>query len=270
MGSVKPGATRRSVQKTAQDDGGLGQVRHVTRVKRQPGGKLLPNAAGQSVNTRTDPGGRLRRELTDAEWQLIKNSLAAVGKDADQLTLPMFKGKPLLRTALPIIAEEHVLVARWVKQAPMVKQTAAQMQETLRIATGLLERLTERSNYDWVIPRFRQMCIEASQAPPELLVQLKDFIAGLEGALEVMAVIEPFDSRRRKNALKVHTEFWRGLTYLWKSFEPNAGRSKRRHLQRFLFDCSKPFFPDVTESKIAAFVDHYFQRPARRSHHLDL
>ena len=50
--------------------------------------------------------------LKDAQWQLVKDSLAAVGKDADQLTAPTIKGEPLLRKALPWIANEYVLQAR--------------------------------------------------------------------------------------------------------------------------------------------------------------
>jgi hypothetical protein len=207
------------------------------------------------MRTRTDP---IRRELTDAEWQLIKDSLAAVDKDADQLTVPMIKGEPLLRNALPLIADAHVLDARLEKQAPTLKQAAAELRDTLKIATDLLERLGDSSNYDWLNTRFRQMLFGDPQARAELLVPLKGFIAELEKRLEALAGFERgFGSPRRMNARKVQNQFWRELTCLWQWFAPNAGRFKRRHLQRFLFACSKPFFPDVTDSKIAAFLDHY-------------
>ncbi len=254
MGRVKP---------APGDDAVLGQVRHdaagLTAAPRQ----ACANAARQSMRTRTGTGVLLRGELTDAEWQPIKDSLAAVGKDADQLTAPtIIKGGPLLRKALPLIADSCVLDGRLKKRAPTLKQAAAQLQETLRTASGLLERLSDRSNYDWLNPYFRQMLFRESQARDELLMALKGFIAELEYRLEVLVALEAhgmvFGSPRRTNASKVRNQFLRELTYLWQSFDPNAGKFKRRHLQRFLFACSKPFFPNVTDTKIAAFVDHYF------------
>jgi hypothetical protein len=211
------------------------------------------------MRTRTDTRVPLRRELTDVEWQLIKDSLARVGKDADQLTVPTIKGEPLLRKALPLIADAHVLDARLEKQAPTLKQAAAELKKTQKIATELLERLSDRSNYDFLITRFRQMFFEDPKSRAELLIPLKGFIAELEKRLEAMAGYEMgIGSPRRTNARKVRNQFWNELTYLWQSFDPKAGRFKRRHLQRFLFACSKPFFLDVTDSKIAAFLDHYF------------
>jgi hypothetical protein len=139
-------------------------------VKQQPRRRARANAAEQSLRTGTDARVRLRHELTDAEWQPIKDILAAVGKDADQLTEPMIKGNPLLRKALPLIASDHVLDARLKKQAPTLKQAVAELQETLKITTGLLERLSDPSNYDWLNPLFRQMFFKESQARDELLI----------------------------------------------------------------------------------------------------
>ena len=189
--------------------------------------------------------------LTDAQWQPIKDSLAAIGIKADQLTCTSIQDEPLLRDALPWIAAG----ARLTKQAPTPKQAAAELQNTLKIAAVLLERLGDPSNYNWRFPRLRQMVSRESQALAGLLPPLKGFIAKLEHRFKTLVALEAaLGSHSSRNARKAHSDFCRELTRLWLGFNPNAGKFKRRHLQRFLFACSKPFFPEVTDPKIAAFV----------------
>jgi hypothetical protein len=195
--------------------------------------------------------------LKDAQWRPIKTSLAAVDKDADQLTVPTIQGEPLLRDALPWIAETCNVDARLEKQTPSPKQVAAETQKTLTVAKALLERLSDPTNYDLFIPMWRGMLSPESQALPGLLPPLKGLTAELEFRLGLFEKLSGPGSSR--NARKVRNQFWRELTRLWLSFNPNSGKLKRRHLQRFLFACSKPFFPDVADTKVAAFVDHYFQ-----------
>jgi hypothetical protein len=231
----------------------------------------LYDVTGKVYDKRKSGGSQFQNEplpelmaLTDAQWQPIKDSLAAVGKDADQLTVPTIKGEPLLRKALPWIANEYVLEARLKKQAPTLKQTAAELQETLKTATDLLERISDPANYNWFNPKFRNILFEESQAHAELLTPLKEFIAELDYRLEVLACLSvAFGNSSSMNACKVHNRFWRELTYLWQSLDPDAGNLKRRHLQRFLFACSKPHFPGVTDKQIVAFVDHSYSRPKR-------
>jgi hypothetical protein len=228
-----------------------------------PTGKVYDNRKSGGSQSQNEPVPELMA-LKDAQWQPIKDSLAGVGKDADQLTAPTIKGEPLLRKALPWIANEYVLEARLKKQAPTLKQAAAELQATLKTATALLERLSDPSNHDWLVPDFRIMLFDESKAHAELLTPLKEFIAVLDYRLEVLACLSvALDNPSKTNARKVHNRFWRELTYLWQSFDPDAGRLKRRHLQRFLFACSKPFFPGVTDPQIASFVDHYYSRPKR-------
>jgi hypothetical protein len=189
--------------------------------------------------------------LSDAQWQPIKSSLAAVGINADRLTLPRIQGEPLLRKALPWIADG----VRLAKQAPTPKQAAAELQKTRKMATALLERLSEPSNYNWFFPRMHRMAFPESLAIAEILPPLKGLIAELDHRRKTLAALQ---SPRSKNARTVHNEFCRELTRLWLELNPNTGKLNRRHLQRFLFACSKPFFPEVADTTIAAFVDHHF------------
>jgi hypothetical protein len=162
-----------------------------------------------------------------------------------------------LRNALPWIAKACILDTRRQKRALSPKQAAAEAQKTQTIAALLLERLIDPSNYSWLFRSSREMRFPESQPLPELRALLKWVIAALEHRCEALVALEPaLGSRRNKNARKVQSRFWEELTLLWLRFKPNFGRLKRRHLRRFLFVCSKPFFRDVTDAKIAAYIDH--------------
>jgi hypothetical protein len=195
--------------------------------------------------------------LSDAQWQPIKSSLAAVGINADRLTLPRMQGEPLLRKALPWIADG----VRLAKQGPTPKQAATELQKTQKMATALLERLSDPRNYNWFFPGMRRMAFPESLAIAELLPPLKGLIAELEHRLKTLAAIQ---SPQTKNACAVHNEFCRELERLWREFNPNTGKLNRRHLQRFLFACSEPFFLEVADTTIAAFVDHHYGSSKRR------
>jgi hypothetical protein len=69
----------------------------------------------------------------------------------------------------------------------------------------------------------------------------------------------------KDSARKVHIDFWRELARLWLALKPKvSSRLRRRHLRRFLFDCSASLLADVMtegeiESKIDAFVGNFFK-----------
>ena len=129
------------------------------------------------------------------------------------------------------------------KRAPTLKQAAREPQTTLKTATALLEQLRDPGNYNWLLPDFRQMLFEKSPAHAELLTPLKEFIAELDHRLEVLACLSVASDPSNTNACKVHNGFWRELTYLWGWFDPNAGKLKRRHLQRYLVCLFETLFP---------------------------
>lgn len=179
------------------------------------------------------------KELTDAEWQSIKHSLAAVGiEDAP------------LRDQLQWMAASGKRASRRLKDFPTPHQGAAQLKKTV---DKLLEavKLLEPDRCDYPL-----LDVELFSDMQAMRRELMEFVPKLEGHRHILM---DMGSSRGKRTRKASNEFMRKLTAMWIWLDPRAGNFKRKHLQRFLFACSNPFFPDVTDETVEAFIDHHFE-----------
>jgi hypothetical protein len=173
--------------------------------------------------------------FTEAQWQAIRASLAAVGVDLD--------ATKALRDALQEMAWYYS--ARSRLEWPLTpKQQAAELEKYLAALKGALD--VSVAGYH----------VDAAHADATRTV-LTDSIAGWQRRLdELMAM----GSRSNESARKLHTEYWIELTRLWQEFTAGASRRRPKNLSQFLFACSAPLFPEATkrEKAISAFVDRNF------------
>jgi hypothetical protein len=187
--------------------------------------------------------------ITDAQWRSIKESLNGIGIDADQVTLHMLNGDIPLRDALPYAAWTCALT----KSKPH-NPTPSEQADDLK---GMINRL--RETLEQLEPR-RLYCRYCSLYKPVPLEPARRELAKLTADLEQRRQALMAESHRGKHTLKPVTNFWRGLTEEVWLRQPQPGHARRRHLQRFLLACSEPFFPNVTNKTVAAFVDRYLAK----------
>jgi hypothetical protein len=183
--------------------------------------------------------------ITDAQWRRIKDSLRAVGINADQMTLRMLNGDIPLREALPYAAWTCALM-KSKAHIPLPSEQANDLKAMIDRLRETLELLEPMRLY------FRDYSVYKSIPFEPVRRELAKLIADLEHRRQALMAS---GSHRGKNTRKPVTEFWHGLTEEWLRLEPQAGHARRRHLQRFLLACADPFFPNVTNKAAATFVD---------------
>jgi hypothetical protein len=86
---------------------------------------------------------------------------------------------------------------------------------------------------------------------------LADLIPELERRKQRYDKLAATHNSRRDGAIKTHTRFWLVLMKIWRGLD-KAGE-QHKHLNDFLFICSKPIFPKATtKTTLTAFIERYF------------
>ena len=173
---------------------------------------------------------------SNADWQAIRASLAAVGVDLD--------ATEALRDELQYLAQYYSARSRLGR--PLTpKQQATELKNDLAVLKAAVVSSVAGHHVDAALT-------------VRVYTGLADLIPQLQRHLDKLTAM---GSRSNESARKLRTEYWIELTRLWRKLDAN----RRRHedLHRFLFSCSAPLFPEkVTKDKtligLTAFVDRNF------------
>jgi hypothetical protein len=193
-----------------------------------------------------------------ARWQDIEVDLAAVGINI-KAKMPPLPDRPRwlpaglsVRDTIQVIAWHYGNLLHLDFKPPSQKQQAERLAETQAACEAALARLCiadladdHRMTPGESVRNWIERRSTLRKALTAEIVELKDRIAALDTKANASAI----------NAKTVRGDCWRELTQVWLALKP-SGRSRRRHLQRFLRHCSTPIFGEVTETSIAAFVGH--------------
>jgi hypothetical protein len=201
--------------------------------------------------------------LSDAQWKSIKDSLAAVGRDAEQVMVQtrLGMGKWPLWEALPIIMRSCSLDWLLRKHLPSPIDVAEKINTTRAAVAALLDMLKDPASYNGSDPATHNFMLPRPESLDSARMALATLLTELDDRHKALT---ERGNRRGKNTRRARNEFWRELTEVWLALDVDTDRYWRRHLQRFLFECSKPFFPDVSDGKIDAFIDRYLAPPQKK------
>ena len=207
------------------------------------------------------PNGKaeILRHYTDAQWQRIDKSLAAIDIDLVNLTVggPFSPDKqwwlsPFWRRPLYAALEE--MAWSYKRQSRGQRVTPLQEAERLKSALETFQSARESLNdYPHAIAE-KLVADSAINRAEAALTELID--RGQRRLPELIAM----GSASNKNAKKVQNLYWLELMRLWQAIATPTTKHKHKHLSEFLFACSEPIFPDTTHSAITAFVERHFRK----------
>jgi hypothetical protein len=204
--------------------------------------------------------------LTDEQWLPIKQSLAAVGVDADTVTYrigpsrhdPAGSDNPL-REILPTIAQTCELAVCAQQRMVTPKRLAETQRKILEQAEELLSLLNDQYSGEFRASaairnylRNRSMVPRTAGPADTLRAALETFIAKL--ATDRQAALAKGSSHGKLNAT-AHRLYWGECMSVWRgNVRPNL---KDKYAERFLRACSTPFFPNqTTTGAVASFVKY--------------
>jgi hypothetical protein len=180
---------------------------------------------------------------SNADWQAIRASLAAVGVDLD------------------------------ATKAGEVQELAQYYSARSRLGGPLTpkQQATELKNDLAVLKAAGVSSVAGHHVDAALTVRvytgLADLIPRLQRHLDKLTAM---GSRSNKSARKLHVEYWIELTRLWWKLTADANRRRHEDLHRFLFSCSAPLFPEkVTKDKtltgLTAFINRHLRKRAPKT-----
>ena len=216
-----------------------------------------------------------------AQWQQIKDDLAAFGIDLDTARLPPMRDEPwwptdsTLRGAIQDIAGYYGTLMRLDYKPPTALERAAEHQATLdalATAFALVEHSDLADDFTWTGMRAR---FDHTWTGMRARMQRRDIlrdvgrqeIADLEkriAALTAKGKASGDSAKTRRN------DYWREQTRLWLALTAHvSSRDRRAHLRRYLIHCSASLFADaMTEPELDKKLDDFlkdFFRPARHA-----
>jgi hypothetical protein len=214
--------------------------------------------------------------ISDAQWEGIARSLAAVGVNANAVKVgcrfvpgvrqwsindPGAPRRPL-RAVLEEMAYCYILSEYY--KPPTTKQRADQF-EKARIAVETARDLLRDAT--WVFPHYPDRDLSVDRGKDDALEHLLTWKeADLRGRIDKLSA---GGGSSMRNAMTRYSEYWRGLTLLWLAIT-KIDRYRRKHLRRFLFACSEPLFSKMTSSEldrlIDGFVHGFFKKRLSKPH----
>jgi len=208
-----------------------------------------------------------------AQWQQIKDDLAAFGIDLDTARLPPMRDEPwwptdsTLRGAIQDIAVYYGTLMRLDYKPPTALERAAEHQATLdalATAFALVEHSDLADDFTWTGMRAR---FDHTWTGMRARMQRRDIlrdvgrqeIADLEKRIAALTAKGKASADNRK---ALHNDYWRELDRLWLALKPDAGPFRRKHLRSFLRACSwplPPLLPKMTEQKLDGKLDSFIK-----------
>ena len=199
--------------------------------------------------------------FTDAEWQRIDKSLAAIGVDLEKVMvggpfdpheqwwLPLLWSRPLY-AALEELAWYFGRVSRGHPVTPLEK--AERLKSALKAFESARESLDD---FCRTVPHAMMEKIYPDSTINRVEVALTELIDRGRQHIEKLIAKGPASN---ENAKKVRNLYWLELTRLWQAIAPASTKHKHKRLSEFLFACSHSLFPDAKHTTITAFVERQF------------
>jgi hypothetical protein len=210
--------------------------------------------------------------ISDAQWEDIVRCLAAAGVDANAVKVacrfvtsmrrwsiddPAVPKRPL-RDVMEEMAYRYILSEH--HESPTAKQLAGRF-ERARVAVERARDLLLDATF--VFPYFLDRDLGVDRGKDDDLQRLLTWkTADLP---ERIASLKEMGKQSADNAST--RDYWRELAGLWSRIA-NVPKYRRRHLCRFLFACSQPLFPEMSNSELErlldSFVHGFFKKHPRK------
>jgi hypothetical protein len=190
--------------------------------------------------------------LTDPQEQKIRESLEAVGVDADAVMVDTGLGEWPLLEGLPLLAARCELTARMRRVSGPPSKAAQTFDHTIELCNRLLHRLDDPWSYHRIDPDIHDL-----QFPhlSSIVVPTRDNLKALAAELErCRETLVAMDGRRDPREL--HIRFWKALRQVWEANIREDTRWTNDQLASFVIACSEPFFAEATtDGAITAFIE---------------
>jgi hypothetical protein len=204
---------------------------------------------------------KILRHYTDAQWQRIDKSLAAIGVDLGNVTVggPFSPGEQWWLSPFwprPLYAALEEMAWYFGRQSQGQRVTPLQQAERLKSALKTFESARNSlEDFCRTVPNAIMEKAFADSTISRAKVALTDLIGR---GWQHHAVLMDMGPATNKNAKKLHNLYWLELMRLWQAIAPATTKNKHKHLSEFLFACSQSLFPDTKHSTITAFVEREF------------
>jgi hypothetical protein len=206
----------------------------------------------RAPDSKGEPGRARFIDLDLTQSQKIRNSLKAVGIDADAVMVDTGLGEWPLLEGLPLIAAGCELAARMRKVSGPSTQAADKFSDTIVLCNRLLDRLDDPWNYNRIDPdihdlQFPQLFSVVGRARDDL----KALVAELNHCRATLAA-----TSGRHDPRELHIRFWKLIRRMWLANIREGTKWTNDQLASFVIACSKPFFPEATtDGAVIAFIE---------------
>jgi hypothetical protein len=201
--------------------------------------------------------------FSDAHWKEIKQSLAAVGVNADthsvldpRFSYPFATMQPL-RDVLERYANFHNL-----EKPPTPFQQAKDLRETQAALKQMLATLKRLSTGTRNYPDYPEIHTYRARDG-----ELHDLMAWKIDSLQTcIKRLRALGSSSKHSRRTVQHKYWQALTDLWivvTLFQNKKHPLPKKRLGQFLAACSRPLFGNVSEGEIKLFLTHVRLRNRR-------
>lgn len=201
------------------------------------------------------------RHYTDAQWERIDKSLAAIGIDLENVMVggpfspceqwwrSPFWPRPLY-AALEEMAWRFDRISRGHRVTPL--QGADRLKSVLKTFESARDSLDD---FCRTVPSAMMQKMRPDSTINRAEAALTEIIDRGRQHLEELVAMGPASN---KNAKKVHNLYWLELMRLWQAIAPANTKHKHKHLSDFLFACSQSLFPNTKHTTITAFIERQF------------
>jgi hypothetical protein len=214
--------------------------------------------------------------ISDAQREDIVRSLATVGVDANAVTVgcrfvpgvrqwsvnePGVPRRPL-RAVLDEMAYCYILSEHY--KPPAAWQRAKQFEKTRVAVEEARGRLGDAT---FVFPHYPDRDLGVDQGKYDALEYLLTWaIADLQWRTDRLSA---GGSSSKQNAQKRYSEYWHGLTQLWRAIVCKGKPLRKKLLRQFLLACSQPLSTSINArtlgKKIDSFLSNLSHSKKRRS-----